>query len=112
MVMKDHSCISQNAPIIAVPWRFDSHFGELTQDGIKLMKNCFTWVETVHSQSSGRRLLAEEMNFVSESPEGHVQTTALLAMAVFAAICFCALRHRKRNATDTDFNQSGVEVIS
>jgi len=99
-------------PIIAVPWQKDGTYGKLTQDGRQLMKNSFSWVENARAQSSGRRMLAEELNFPSESAESHVQMMVLLSVVVFAAICFCALRRGKRNATGTDFNQSGVEVIS
>jgi len=102
----------KSRPILAVPWMLDGTYGTLTPEAIQLMKNCFTWVETKHSQSWGRRLLAEELDFSSESAESHVQMMALLAVAVFAAICFCALPCGKRNATGTEFNQSGVEVIS
>merc|ERR1739844_53519 len=99
-------------PIIAVPWQKDGTYGKLTQDGRQLMKNSFSWVENARAQSGGRRMLAEELNFPLESAESHVQMMVLLSVVVFAAICFCALRSGKRNATGTDFNQSGVEVIS
>jgi len=99
-------------PIIAVPWQKDGTYGTLTQDGRQLMKNSFSWVETARAQSWGRRMLAEELNFPSESAESHVQMMVLLSVVVFAAICFGTLRCGKRNATSTDFNQSGVEVIS